>query len=104
MVHCEGVDGYHVLYTFFQNGRHLDDLLFLIKILNMNMNFTLKNEASRDNLNKKKWRPFWNKTLHIAYTGLPVVRVRHKEKALNWVVLNCSLPVNFFKWGVFKTI
>ena len=39
-----------------------------------------------------------------AYTGLPVVRVTQKQKALNWVVLNCRFPVNFFKWGVIKTL
>ena len=38
------------------------------------------------------------------YTGLPVVRVTQKQKALNWVVLNCRVPVNFFKWGVIKTM
>ena len=27
-----------------------------------------------------------------------------KRKALNWVVLNCSVPVIFFKWGIIKTI
>ena len=31
-----------------------------------------------------------------AYTGL--VRVTQKQKALNWVVLNCRVPVNF--WGL----
>ena len=40
-----------------------------------------------------------------AYTRLPVVSVtKKKQKALNWVVLNCSVPVNFFKWEVSKTI
>ena len=39
-----------------------------------------------------------------AYTGLPVVRVTEKQKALNCVVLNCSIPVNFFKSGVTNTI
>ena len=34
---------------------------------------------------------------------LPVVRITQKKKSLNWVVLNCSVPVNF-KWGVIKTI
>ena len=42
--------------------------------------------------------------LKKAYTGLPVVRVPQKQKAMNWVVLNCRVPVNFFKWGVIKTI
>ena len=27
-----------------------------------------------------------------------------KQKALNWEALNCSVPVNFFKWGAIKTI
>ena len=42
--------------------------------------------------------------LNEAYTGLPVVRVTQKQKALNWVVLNCIVPVNFIKWGVIKPI
>ena len=25
-----------------------------------------------------------------------------KKKSLNWVVLNCSVPVNFFKWASLK--
>ena len=29
-----------------------------------------------------------------AYTGLPVVCVPQKKKALNWVVLNCRVPVS----------
>ena len=33
-------------------------------------------------------------TLKIAYTGLTVVRVTQKQKALNWVVLNCRVPVH----------
>ena len=32
-----------------------------------------------------------------AYTGLPVVRVTQKQKALNLVVLNCRVSVNFFQ-------
>ena len=31
-----------------------------------------------------------------AHTGLHVVRVTHKQKELNWVVLNCRVPGNFF--------
>ena len=27
-----------------------------------------------------------------------MVRVTQKQKALSWVVFNCSVPVNFFKW------
>ena len=38
------------------------------------------------------------------YTGLPVLRVTQKQKALSWVVLNRSVPVNFFTCGVIKTI
>ena len=31
--------------------------------------------------------------------------VLHKQKrALNWVIMNCSVPVNFLKWGAIKTI
>ena len=39
-----------------------------------------------------------------AYTRLPVVRVTQKQKTLSWVVLHCSVPVNFSKWGIIKTI
>ena len=39
-----------------------------------------------------------------AYTGLPVVRVTEKQKALNCVILNCSIPVYYFKSGVINTI
>ena len=28
-----------------------------------------------------------------------MVRVTQKETELSWVVLNCSVPVIFFKWG-----
>ena len=34
-----------------------------------------------------------------AYTGLPVVLVTQKQKGLSWVVLNCIVPVKFFKSG-----
>ena len=37
--------------------------------------------------------------LKKGYTGLPVARVTQKQKALNWVVLNCRVTVNIFKWG-----
>ena len=30
-----------------------------------------------------------------AYTGLPVARVTQKQKALNWVVLNCTVTLLF---------
>ena len=39
-----------------------------------------------------------------AYTGLPEVRITQKQKGLSWVVLSCSVPGNFFKSGVIKTI
>ena len=39
-----------------------------------------------------------------AYTGLPVERVTQKQKGLSRVVLNCSVPGNFFKSGVMTTI
>ena len=35
-----------------------------------------------------------NKTLHKSVHWV----------ALNWVALNCRVPVNFFKWGVIKTM
>ena len=35
----------------------------------------------------------------MSVTGLRVVRVTEKQKALSWVILNCSVPVNLFKWG-----
>ena len=34
-----------------------------------------------------------------AYTGLPVLRVTQKQKRLCWVVLNCSISVNFASRG-----
>ena len=37
--------------------------------------------------------------LHEPYTALSVVHVTQKQKALNWVVLKCSVPVNFFQVG-----
>ena len=46
--------------------------------------------------------------LKKAYTGLPVVRVTQKQKVLS--ELGCielqpgGVSVNFFKWGVIKTI
>ena len=36
--------------------------------------------------------------LPFSLTGLSVLLVTQKHKALSWVVLNCSVPVNFFKW------
>ncbi|XP_068744155.1 uncharacterized protein [Montipora capricornis] len=37
--------------------------------------------------------------LHEPYTALSEVHVTQRQNALNWVVLNCSVPVNFFQVG-----
>ena len=56
-------------YTLFQNGSHSNIILFLFKLalvasfkVKHLLNFALKNEATRANLNKNKrileWKPF----------------------------------------------
>ena len=50
------------------------------------------NEKQQDALKKRILGCLWY-VLH-----------KNTEKALNWVVLNCRVPVNFLKWGVIETI
>ena len=92
-----------LLYTFFQNGRHLDILSFLFK-LDPDASFKakysfeffkLKSEASRANLRKNKkifkWRPFRKKVYlssiltggrHVQMYFIPLLSLSSKSPCI----------------------